>query len=134
MSNEDEARKENTIRGLAGEYVALNSKIHADLDLEIIFTTEDKIKVSLYKYMSSIEKRNSWQAPLGILLTIIAAFSTTNFKEFIFPASTWQSLFIVIGLAAFVWLIWALKQYHSSISIDDLANEIKRTSKRHDNK
>jgi hypothetical protein len=82
MSREDEIQKEKTIRGLASEYVALNSTIHPNFDLEIIFTTEDKIKLCLCKYISSIEKRNSWQAPLGIFLTIIAAFSTTEFKEF----------------------------------------------------
>jgi hypothetical protein len=34
MSMEDEIQKEKTIRGLASEYVALNSKIHPNFDLE----------------------------------------------------------------------------------------------------
>jgi hypothetical protein len=33
-----------------------------------------------------------------------------------------------MGLASFAWLIWALKQFHSSMSIDDLVNEIKMPS------
>jgi len=131
MDIEDKNQKEETIRGLASDYVALNSKIHSDFNFEIIFTTDDKIKLCLYKYISSIETRNSWQAPLGIFLTIMATFSTTEFKKFILPANTWESIFIIIGFVSFVWLIRALKQLHSSMSIEDIVNEIKKPSGKH---
>lgn len=105
--------------------LAQNIRVHFNLDQDAIFTTEDKVRLVLLTRLSILEQRKSWIAPAGITITILTSFVTTNFKEFLLPASTWEAIFLLSGVASFVWLLVALKQAYSAPSVDDIVSELK---------
>ena len=112
----------------AGKLIQRTSKIHLNLGQEFVLTTDDKIRLCLNKHLSRVEKQNAWITPLGILLTIIIVFPTTQFQSFVFSAETWEAIFIVVCAICFGWLVRTRWQSRVSTSIDDVMNEIKRTA------
>jgi len=105
--------------------LAQNTRVHFNLDQNAIITTEDKVRLVLLTHLTVLEKKNSWIAPAGTFITILTSFVTTNFKDFWLPASTWEAIFLLSGVASFVWLIVALKQAYSAPSVDDIVSELK---------
>jgi len=58
------------------------------------------------QHLNDVTTNNSWQAPLGICITIILVFCTTEFKEFIgVSADSWVEFFLIIGLINVGWLV-----------------------------
>jgi len=112
----------------AGNLIQKDSKVHLNVGQEFIFTTDDKIRLCLTKHMSILEKRKAWTTPLGILITIIIIFPTTDFKQFIFKPETWQAFFLLSGVLSFVWLCYSIYQAGTSSSINDVVSDIKKSS------
>ena len=71
------------------------TKIYDNRSSEVIKITVDKLRLIHVEYLRDMEKKKNWIAPLGILLTLIITFVTTDFKKAVFQASTWQAFFIM---------------------------------------
>lgn len=110
---------------LASEIVQ-QTKLHLNLSQDAIVITEDKVRLCLIAHLGRLEARKDWIAPAGILVTLAIAFATTTFRDFIFPATTWQAVFLVAAaldvawLARKVWLAW------KTPSVEDIVTSMKR--------
>ncbi|MUK67671.1 hypothetical protein [Aliivibrio fischeri] len=102
--------------------------IHTNLEQEIIQITEDKLRLLLSSYLSCLEERRGWIAPLGIFITIIVVFVTSTFKNAFFPAEAWQAFFMMGGVLTLLWLIKAIYKALYTKKIDDLIAEIKNSA------
>jgi hypothetical protein len=103
-----------------------NTRVHINVTQEVIVVTEDKVRLCLHNHLVRLEARNRWIAPAGILLTIVVAFATTTFRDFVLPASTWQAVFFLFGLFSFGWLIKALLNARGAPTLEDVLGELKR--------
>lgn len=103
------------------------SEVRTNLSQTVIITTEDKIKLCLLNHLKGLQEKNSWVTPSGLIITIILAFLTTNFKDWIFSKYVWQAFFNIITIAFFIWLIVAVIKAFRAKSIDDIIEEIKKT-------
>ena len=102
--------------------------VHSNLDQEIIQVTEDKLRLVLKEHIAQIEEKKAWVAPLGILITVVTAFSTSAFKEAGFKAATWEAIFVITGLLSLIWLIKTLYAAWKMPSIEDIVEKIKNKS------
>lgn len=100
-------------------------EIFPDLNQDVIVTTEDRLKLKLIDYQGKLGKKKDWTAPLSIALTIILVLVTTKFQDFILPKDTWYAFFIIVLIISIVWFLFSLKHAFSSITIQDLINDIK---------
>lgn len=105
-----------------------DTTIYANLSQEVIITTEDKIWKCLKIYLDKISRRNEWQTPLGIAITIGITLLTTDFKDFIFKADTWTALFIFGLIISLIWLFRSFNYLSSQIGIEDIINDLKKGS------
>jgi uncharacterized membrane protein YqjE len=105
------------------------SEVHLNVSQEVIITTEDKLKLCLSQYLEKMEVKNSWIAPLGVLLTIIVTIITSTFKEIGLSADTWKAIFIVFGIICSGWLISAIMKSTSTMTVEDIIKELKKDSK-----
>lgn len=99
--------------------------IHTNLDQEIIHVTEDKIRLVLNEHLKNVERRKDWIAPLSLLIAILITFTTSNFKDALLSAKTWEAIFIVSGFLSFIWLIKAVWVAYSASTVDDIVSQIK---------
>lgn len=102
--------------------------IHSNLDQEIIQITEDKLRLVLNEHIAQTEQRKAWIAPLGLLIAIITAFTTSNFKDALFKAHTWEAIFFITGLLSAGWLALTGIQAIRSPSVQEIVEKIKNRS------
>lgn len=101
-------------------------EIHDNTSTELINITSDKLKLILIDHTKKIQDASSWQAPLGMLVTIILVFCSAQFQAaFGIPADTWRAIFLIGCALSVLWLIWALFKIRNSTSVDDLISVIK---------
>lgn len=86
----------------------------------LVVVTEDKIRLCLKDristYMADSEKkaeasrvRQAWQAPVGLLLSVVLAFTTANFVDrFNVSKDTWAAVFVMLGIVSTIWLLYTL--------------------------
>ncbi|MBE3112063.1 MAG: hypothetical protein IMZ46_16425 [Acidobacteria bacterium] len=109
--------------------IARDLKVHLNLGQEAIFTTEDKVRIVLMNCIDKFESRKAWIAPLSVLITIVAVFVTTSFKDFhLLKAAVSEALFIFIALACAVWLVRTLIRVRKAPSVDDIVSDIKKSA------
>ncbi|EHK8978240.1 hypothetical protein M5216_004482 [Vibrio vulnificus] len=101
------------------------TNVHSNLNQEVIKITTDKLKLILKDYLTLMEKKRDWIAPLGIFLTIVVVLSTTTFKVAYFSAETWEAIFIISAFLSGSWLVKALWTAIKSPSIEDVVEKIK---------
>lgn len=102
------------------------AQVHTNLNQEIIQITDDKLRLALDEHMRKREDSRNWMGPFGILLAVIIVFCSSEFKTaFGIPAATWQALFLVMGVIAFVSLINTAIRIFRSPTTDSLMNRIK---------
>lgn len=102
--------------------------VHSNLDQEIIQITEDRLRLILKDHLDLVEERKSWLAPLGILIAILTAFVTADFRDAYFNAATWRAVFLIAGAMSFLWLVKSAYRAITSPSIDDIVCKIKAHS------
>jgi hypothetical protein len=102
--------------------------VHSNLDQEIIQITEDRLRLVLKDHLELVEEKKAWHAPLGVLIAIVAAFVTADFRDTYFKAATWQAFFLITGILSLIWLIKASYRAATSPSIDDIVSKIKARS------
>lgn len=123
------------MRRLSEEKATLNEKsladqlrinvdvVHINTSQQLIITTEDKLHLCLLRNKQYLGKKTAWITPLGILLTLVVTFATTTFRDIGFSAYTWEAIFFIAGILAFVWLLWAIIQAIRAKSVD-IAKEL----------
>lgn len=99
--------------------------IHSNLDQSIIQITEDKLVIFLKEYVENVECRDKWIAPLGIALTVVVTLVTAEFRAFVVSADTWRAIFIMSGILALAWLVYAVWSMNKAMKIDDVMQKIK---------
>ena len=103
------------------------SEVYKNISSPIICTTEDKIYIVLSKHMKQMEKKRSWIAPSGILITLIAVHATSTFKTALgLSPDTWCAIFIITGVATLLWLILSIKDAMGSKKIEVIIDEFKK--------
>lgn len=127
MKSNKEESKLPALKSLLKE-LGTNSDIHVNVDQQYIITTEDKIKIALSELVNRLEKKGRWKTPFAILITIVTALLSTNFKGFLFSAIIWQTIFIFVAILSFCWIIYALWKSRRQIGIEDVIAELKRGS------
>lgn len=101
-------------------------EIHENTSTQLITITADKLKLILIEHLSKIESSRAWQAPLGVVITIVLVFCSSTFREaFGVPADTWRAIFMVTGFSSLTWLGVALARIGRSVKVDDVIDIIK---------
>lgn len=100
--------------------------ITSNLGQHVILTTEDKIRLAILEHLHHMEERHGWIAPLGLLVPILAAFVTAEFRDAVLTAAQWHALFIFSGLASFAWLIHASCRAWTAPTAEDFVNALKK--------
>lgn len=101
------------------------TNVHSNLNQEVIKITSDKLKLILKDYLTLMERKKEWLAPLGIFVTIMVVLTTTNFQKAYFSADTWQAIFVISAILSGGWLIKSGWQAIKSPSVDDVVEKIK---------
>lgn len=131
-------KESNKIVDFAGKLTLEKSRLHMNVEQDFVMTTADKLHRSLTTHLSRIEQRRAWITPLGILVAILIALLTSDFRKAIFSASVWESIFIICAALSFIWFTRAVwKAGDSSLaglfrfvflghrpSIDDVVRDI----------
>lgn len=105
------------------------SDVHLNVSQELIVTTEDKIKLCLSEHLKKVEKRKSWIAPLGILITVVITLCTATFKTLYLEASTWNAIFVLTGIISFIWFIVSFIGACRSLDLEDVVGKLKKEAK-----
>jgi len=126
MSDQNTAPKDMAIdqEGFSDKILNIEN-IHINTAQNIIVTTEDKLRLHLLDHLNIMERKKEWITPLSILLTIIAVLITANFKDFLLKSETWKLVFIIGGVASFVWLVKSLNAAFKKYNIEDFIEELK---------
>lgn len=114
---------------LASE-VARQQTIFLSVDQDLVVASADRLRLRLQRYQDAVRARRSWEAPLGILASLIAALATSQFKDTLGVASqTWEAMFVIASLIFAGLLVWdlirAFRSRHHTIEsvIDSLRTE-----------
>ncbi|MCI5115648.1 MAG: hypothetical protein D3921_02755 [Candidatus Electrothrix sp. AW1] len=129
----DNKALDNNKQNLVEKLVSVD-RISFNVNQSVIVTTEDKIYLSLGRYLQNEKRRVEWIAPLSLLLAIITTLVTATFQDFILSGSTWKAIFIVTGIVAVFWLIRSLLFLGNRSSIEDLIKEIKTGNQNDDSR
>ena len=111
-------------------------QIYSVTAVDLIFVTDDKVKLWLNEHWKYVEKKYRWIAPLGISVSIVITLSTCSFQIelFGFQSAVWEAIFIIAGILAFFWLIYDLGWIISmvlrkkALNIDDMVHKLKEGS------
>lgn len=101
-------------------------EVHSNVSAELVEITTEKLELILRQHVECLNGRNAWQAPLGILLTIIVVLSTSTFNnKFGLTADSWVAVFVISLVLSFVWLVWSLNRLRTIITVDQLMAKVK---------
>ena len=129
MSNEKTPPQQPNINIESTENLLVASELLLmNLPPEVITTTADKVRLCLTVNLNKMEKKQRWLTPFSILIVILVALISSNFKDMGVDASTWKAIFIIAGIGSFLWLLYSLKEAFCSVKIEDIINELKKDS------
>ena len=105
-------------------------KIYRNLEQVVIVTTEDKLRLCLYKAIDNLDAKREWLTPVALLVTLVLTLTTAEFKDqFTIPAATWEAFFLLLTVASFIWTGVALwKASKVKVSVESIVSEIKQQS------
>ncbi len=88
----------------------------------------------LVEWKKKVEYRESWVAPVSLLLSLILALVAADFKDALnIPKDTWRAIFIIgIGLSA-VWTLKALiglVRYSGNPTVEELLDQLKKGARK----
>lgn len=101
--------------------------VHSNLDQAVIQITEDRLHLVLKDHLALAEERKAWIGPLGILIAIVTAFVTADFRDFYLKAPVWQAIFLISGVLSFAWLARSIYQATKAPSLESIIEKIKRS-------
>ena len=114
----------NTANSGVEKLVVKSLSTHSNLNQKIVYLYESTIRICLMENIEKINISNQWKTPLGILLTILIIFPTTEFKDWGFSKYTWQAIFVFIGVVSFGWLIYTLIIRPKSVTVDEIIGKL----------
>lgn len=101
-------------------------QFYDNMQSNVIRITEDKLKVILLENKERIDKKSNFWTPLVLLITLILALCSTEFKEFLsIPKEYWGGFFMFCTLGAVIWLVIELKKIKKVLTVDELAEKIR---------
>lgn len=100
-------------------------RVTLNISQRVIVTTEDKLKLRLQNHMSQVDRKKDWIAPFSVLLTLLLALVSADFRDFIVSMDTWRAIFVIASTLTFVWLCIALRSAFSKRTVETLIAEIK---------
>lgn len=103
-------------------------QIHTNLDQEVIQITEDKLRLVLGEHLDHVSDRQSWIAPLGLLIAVVTTLVTSTFKDVGLKSTTWEAIFWLVGIASLVWLLSAAYRAIRAPTLDDVVARVKNRS------
>ena len=120
--------EEETLEEILQQKFYQTSKVHWNLEPVFIITTEDKLKLCLYKSIDYLDAKRKWWTPSALFVTLVLALTTTEFKDqFAIPAATWQAVFLILTAASLIWAVVAIwKAHRIKISVEAIVSEIKQ--------
>jgi len=93
-------------REAMAEALLKGAKVYQNLDQDIVIITTTRLKLFLLQHKSLLASNTSWIAPAGILLSLLVALISTDFKRaFGLSPDTWKALFLFFSAFALIWLI-----------------------------
>ena len=123
-NNQDEFTRKVPINPL-DQYLPIG-RFHDPLPVDVVKTTEDRLRLCIQRHVAQLEKKKAWITPLAMFLTIMITLCSSNFNDFILEKATWKAIFIICGGLSFIWLISSLEFIFKKSSIDDLILEIEK--------
>ncbi len=119
--------EEETLEEALHQKFRETNTIHWNLEQDTIITTEDKLSLCLYKNIDRLDVKRKWWTPSALLVTLILALTTTEFKDqFTIPAATWQAIFLILTGASLIWAVVAIwKAVRVKVSVESIVSEIK---------
>ena len=110
------------------QQVRQTNTIHWNLEQDTIITTEDKLRLCLHNAIDRLDVKRKWWTPSALLVTLILALTTTEFKDqFTIPAATWQAFFLLLVVATVLWTVVAIwKATRVKVSVESIVSEIKQ--------
>jgi len=103
--------------------------LHVNLEQNVIYIGEAQVRLCLNDHINRVRVSSEWQTPLAILLAVVLSLATSTFHDFVFPAATWQAIFVIVGGVSLIWLIRSLiRMARVRTSIDDIVAHMKRES------
>ena len=106
-----------------------NSKFHINLSQDVIVITEDRFRLCLQSHANRLTAKERWVAPVSLLVALGIVFPTAEFKQFIFPPSTWQAIFAICTVGAALWSVISIwRAVGTDSKLDTLVDEVKRSS------
>jgi hypothetical protein len=92
---------------------------------ELIIVSKDKLQLCLQDNMDRMGKQDRWMAPLGVLVPLVLTAVTATFTErFGIAGDVWEAIFVLLGVLAMWWLIYALKQRGKSVTAASIVEEL----------
>ena len=106
------------------------SSYFKNISQEVITTTSDKIELCLIKHQNELVAKNGWIAPVGLLIALVTALVTADFRQFLgLSPDTWKALFIFGAVLSAVWTAWSLirlYQFRNKGGINNIIEELKK--------
>ena len=103
------------------------SKIHWNLESVFIITTEDKLRLCLHKNIDRLDVKRKWATPLALLVSLLLALTTADFKDLFIPSEAWLAIFLIAAVVSFFWTIKAIwKTIGVEVSVESIISEIKQ--------
>ena len=108
--------------------MVVSSTAHVNVGQDVIATTEDRIRLCLYKHERGLAARDGWVAPVSLVVTILLVLVTSDFHNFAgLSKETWQAVFLISCGLAVIWSIAAIwKAFSVRTSVDSIITELKR--------
>lgn len=105
------------------------TEVHGDLTQQVIQITVDRLCLTLHRHADKATRSRDWIAPAGVFLSIVLTFASSTFRDNVLSAAVWSALFLLLGIASFVWLVVTLARLRTAESVDDLVDRIKSTER-----
>lgn len=104
-----------------------NRNVYQNTAQDYIVTTKDKLELVLLKTEKCLSSKNAWMTPLGLVVSCSLTIFSSNFKDFVLPASVWQAIFILTTVICLLWLcytLYILARNWNKGDIEDIINKI----------
>lgn len=103
-------------------------KVHRNVSQEVVVITIDRLRILVSDYAKKAERAGEWQAALGVFITLVAAISTTTFKETLgVSGEVWKAVFLIATGLSGLWLVRGVIRYFRAEKLEDLLCKIKNS-------
>jgi hypothetical protein len=101
------------------------SVVYVNTEQEVIIVTRDKLHLCLQGAVDKMASRDRWMVPLGVLVPLILAVTTTSFtSRFNIGGGEWETAYIMLILFTLAWLTYALIRRPKSVSVNSIVEEL----------